>query len=670
MSRSRPVGLLLFLLTVILYAQVRNHDFVNYDDPLYVTENAWVQAGLTDAGVRWAFTTWHASNWHPITWLSHMLDVEWFGVQPGASHLVNVLLHAINSVLLFLLLKRMTGAHWRSALVASLFAWHPLHVESVAWISERKDVLSTLFWLLTLWCYTTWVREKGRRDFWLALLFFAIGLMAKPMLVTLPCVLLLLDAWPLDRWRFAPASGGRPQRLPPAGSPGDAKNVRQLFAEKWPFFLLTLASCVITFLAQRGQAVQTVEQVPVGERLANAIVAVTGYLRKMVWPIDLSIFYPLHRDHRLWPTLLALLGLFAISAGAWKARRTRPYLLVGWLWFLGTLVPVIGLVQVGGQAMADRYTYIPLIGLFIGIAWGGRDLVLRWHSPRPWVAATAGAALAACATLTWIQQSYWRDSVTLFTHALAVSRENAVSHINLGIALEKEGRREEALQHYLEALRLEPNRPQVHGNLGNVLDAMGRFEEAVAQYQEALRLRPGVAPVYNNLGLAYAAQGRMEEAVSNYLEAIRLQPGDAPPHFFMGNARLKQGRISEAIAAYRETLRRDPGHPKALNQLARILAADPDETVRNGPEAVRLARRAAELTGGRQPIVLDTLAMALAESGRYVEARQSASDALQLLQAIGETNDAALVLQRLQLYEGGKPFREKRVAGGVSPPPP
>ncbi|MGD0253772.1 MAG: tetratricopeptide repeat protein, partial [Verrucomicrobiota bacterium] len=462
MSRPRLIGLLLALVTLLVYLPVCRYNFVNYDDGDYVTENQVVQNGLTWAGVEWAFTTWHAGNWHPLTWLSHMLDCELFGLNPGAHHLVNVLFHAANVVLLFALLLRMTNSLWPGAFVAALFAWHPLHVESVAWISERKDVLSTFFALLTLlayvrhaksvacdeWQMTGTAETTGTPNlsrfarhpslfYWLALIFFTLGLMSKPMLVTLPFVMLLLDLWPLkrvtsDKWQVA--------------------GVLRLALEKWPFFLLTAISCVVTFFAQRGgDAVVSLAKVSLRYRLENAPVAAVRYLLKMIRPADLAVIYPMPDKIPALAVAAAVTALILISAVAWLVRRRSPYLLVGWLWFLGTLVPVIGLVQVGGAALADRYTYLPSIGLFIAAAFGLRDLADRFRFLKIPVAVAASLMLAGCLMLTENQLRCWRDSQTLFAHAVAVTKDNDIAHINLGVALEQQGKLDEALAEYREA---------------------------------------------------------------------------------------------------------------------------------------------------------------------------------------------------------------------------
>ncbi|MGA3267810.1 MAG: hypothetical protein ABSE16_13415, partial [Verrucomicrobiota bacterium] len=456
MSHPRLIGLLLALFTLLVYLPAGHDSFLVYDDNDYVTDNQAVQDGLTWGGVKWAFTTGHAGNWHPITWLSHMLDCQLFGLNPGPQHLVNVLFHTANTVLLFVLLLRLTQALWPAALVAALFAWHPLHVESVAWIAERKDVLSTFFGLLAVLAYAQAVGAEPRpaaektgaaaadvprfthhasRFHCLALLCFALGLMSKPMLVTLPFVLLLLDYWPLRRL--------------------NASTLQRLAAEKIPYFLLAAISSVVTFLVQRqSEAVISLARVSLRYRLENAPVAVGRYLLKLFWPADLAAFYPLADKISPLAVLAAIAVLAVVTVVAWRARRRAPYVLVGWLWFLGTLVPVIGLVQVGGAAMADRYSYIPSIGVFLAVAFGVRAAAQRWQIPRFAVPAAAMVILAGCLVATAHQLRFWRDSDTLFRHALAVTTNNDVAHVNLGVTLDQEGRYEEALAEYYAAARL------------------------------------------------------------------------------------------------------------------------------------------------------------------------------------------------------------------------
>jgi tetratricopeptide (TPR) repeat protein len=662
--QPRLVCLLLALGTLLLYLPVRQHGFVVYDDPDYVTENRVVQAGLTWGGIQWAFTTWQASNWHPLTWLSHMLDCELFGLNAGAQHLVNVLFHTANSLLLLLVLHRMTRALWPSAFVAALFAWHPLHVESVAWLAERKDVLSTLFGLLTLWAYTQYVQglapvtqppgpvaprsqviaqpPPSSHFRWLAVLFLALGLLAKPMLVTLPFVLLLLDYWPLRRI--------------PTSAPGPAVAWR-LVLEKWPFFLLIAASCVVTFLSQRAEAVVPFDRLPLGLRLENALVAYARYVLSAGWPADLAVLYPLPQQLPGWQVLAAAAFLAALSVGAWFARRVSPCLLVGWLWFLGTLVPVIGLVQVGDQARADRYTYLPMIGLFIAVAFGVRDLAARFHlRPLP-LGLAAGVALGGCLVATTRQLRFWKDSESLFTHAIAVTTNNAVAHINLGFAFQQQGRSDAALTAYRTAVAIAPRRAQAHNNLGVLLDELGQRDAALAEYQEALRLKPAAPLTHLNLGTLLVALGRFEDARRHYDEAARLSPEDPRPFYLMGKARLRQGASAGAIADFRAAQRLDPNDFQTLTLLARVLASDEAPARRNGIEAVALAERANTLTAGTQPFVLDTLAMAYAEAGLFPDAQRSARAALQLAAAAGMTTNGLALQQRLQGYEAGRPCR-------------
>ena len=545
MSRPRLIGLLLALITLLVYLPVAHDGFVNYDDQDYVTENSVVQKGLTWTGIKWAFTTGHASNWHPLTWLSHMADCELFALNPGAHHLANVLFHTANVVLLFLLLLRLTGALWPGAFIAALFAWHPLHVESVAWISERKDVLSTFFALLTLLAYTRYAQRRSRvepsplrsaapgsrgsradttapalgirlwtLDYALTLFFFALGLMSKPMLVTLPFVMLLLDYWPL-------------QRLSTLNH--QPSTCLRLAWEKWPFFLLATVSCVVTFLVQSqrsGDAVASLELIPLHYRFCNALVSCGLYLLKMVWPVGLAVFYPLP-EHLTWLLMAATAAavvLIIISSYVWRAGRVRAYLPVGWLWFLGTLVPVIGLVQVGGAALADRYTYIPSIGVFIAVTFGICELADRFQFPPKAIATAAALILATCLILTENQLRYWHDSETLFAHALAVTKNNHVAHVNLGVALEEKGKLSEALAEYRAAEELAPELYHIHNNLGNLLDNLGHPQKALIEYRWAVLLNPSLPSLHNGAGAVLAELGRFDEAMRQFKEAARLDP--------------------------------------------------------------------------------------------------------------------------------------------------
>jgi len=657
MSRPRLICLLLALTTLLLYLPVRRHGFILYDDGDYVAQNPIVQAGLTWAGAKWAFTTWHASNWHPLTWLSHMADCECFGLDAGAHHLVNAAWHAANAALLFVLLLRLTGATWSSALVAALFAWHPLRVESVAWVAERKDVLSSFFALLSLLAYTRFARQKSRRDYILALLFFALGLLAKPMIVTLPGLLLLLDWWPLNRARSAD---------------GGLRNLKPLLLEKIPFFVLSAASCVVTFLAQRAVAVLSVDQYPMSLRLGNALLSAARYLLKIVWPLNLSVMYPLP-DHLPWGSVAAAGGvLAAISWLVWRVRRRQPYLLAGWLWFLGTLVPVIGLVQAGQQAMADRYSYFPCIGIFLAVTLGLRDLAGHFKVKGALLATVAALGLAANIGLTENQLGYWQDDLSLFGHAVKVTTDNAAAQINLGTALEAAGEPVPAQACYREALRIMPNSARAHNNLANLLDTAGQTDAALAEYQAALRLNPDAPLTHCNLGTLFVKLGRFEEARAQYQEAARLQPDDWRPDYLLGKACLRQGRYVEAVAQFRKAAARNPEGFEPLAFLARTLAACDDATVRNGAQAVAAAEQANELAGGQQPFVLDVLAMAYAEAGRFADARQTAAKALDMANAANLPDMADGLRRRLQLYQAGQPFRESpanAAAPGTRPGP-
>ncbi len=674
-ARPRLVGLLLALITLLVYLPVAFDGFVNYDDQDYITDNTMVQKGLTWAGIQWAFTTGHASNWHPITWLSHMTDCELFGLNPGAHHLVNGLFHTANVVLLFGLLLRLTGAMWPSAFVAALFAWHPLHVESVAWISERKDVLSTLFALLTLLAYAQYVKKstvhgpQSKIFFGLALLCFALGLMSKPMLVTLPFVMLLLDYWPLGR---IAECGARSANLKNVSRPSTLNPQPSTFLfEKWPFFLLTIASCVVTFLVQSqqgGNAVASLEFIPMHYRLCNALTSYGLYLLKMAWPVGLSVFYPLP-EHLTWLLLAATASaaiLILISSLVWRTRQERPYLTVGWLWFLGTLVPVIGLVQVGGAALADRYTYIPSIGVFIIVAFGFRDLANRFCFPKAAITTAAVLALAGCIALTENQLRYWRDSESLFTHALAVTKDNHVAHLDLGVALEQKGDLTAALAQYRAAEQLAPELYHVHADLGHLLDNLGHLPEALVEYRKAVLLNPSLPALRNSAGAVLVELGRYDAAMRQFKEVERLDPADPWVHLEIGKMRLKQGRDTEAIDEFRAALRIDPANFQILAYIAHVLAAIENPQIRDGQTAFMLAAKAKALTGDTQPYVLDAMGMACAELGRFDEAQTLAQKAVELDRA-ARMNKIEPLQQRLELYKKHQPWRESFLATNAPP---
>jgi protein O-mannosyl-transferase len=924
---------LLVLVSIALYWQATGHDFVNLDDPEYVTSNVHVQSGLSWESVKWACGNTVCCNWHPLTVWSHMLDYQLFGLHPWGHHLTNLLLHALNAALVFALLHLMTGAAWRSLLVAAFFALHPLRVESVAWVAERKDLLSGFFGLLALIAYARYAQSSVISNQWsvisqqssgvpaphhglpvlrsrtaegewptdhrllitdhrllfylLSLLFFSLGLMSKPMLVTWPFVMLLLDYWPLGRMQNAE---GRRQRTEDGGqTTGDTSTLRSppsavvlgrtsttedgqhatpvlrsgtaeggrytqhvsgltpqsqianrksqilsapqsqianhksqipfpLLVEKLPFLALSALSCVITMVVQR-RAMTAVESLPLEARVANAVISYGRYLGKLFWPTDLAVYYPHPGQWPLGQVMLAGGAILGLSVVVWVLWRRFPYLLVGWLWFLGTLVPVIGLVQVGAQAMADRYTYLPSIGVLILAVWGACELVqgkvegrrqneegktmkeqpgARLHPssfilhPSPhgtraqsqianrksqillWVA--GGAAILLCFVLSRQQVGYWKESETLFRHALAVTKDNWLAHINLGIALhekgqldaalsqlqeaarlkpnhadacsnlgvvlDEEGQTDEAIRQLQKAIRLKPDHTDAHYNLGNVLARKGQTAEAIRQFQQALRLKPDNPAARNNLGLALARQGQTDEAISQFQEALRLKPDHADAHLNLGNAlagkgqldgaisqfqetlrlkpdyaqahfnlgvvlakrgqvdeaarqfqeavRLKpdfaearnnlgylqaqhlkalgaradnldgQGNCAEAIRFYQAALKAQPDQESALNNLAWLLATCSDAALRNGPEAVRLATRACQLTSYTQPLLIGTLAAAQAEAGDFQAAIASAERAAALASTLHLEEIAAKNRELIQLYRQGQPFHEKQ----------
>ncbi len=536
----------LALLTIAVYGQVFRFEFVHFDDSAYVTGNPQVQAGLSWTGIVWAFTTDHACNWHPLTWLSLMTDVQLFGVNAGGHHIVNALFHLANTLLLFLVLRAMTRADWPSAFVAAMFAVHPLHAESVAWVSERKDVLSTFFWLLAMAAYARYVRRPGVARYAVVASMLAVGLLAKPMLVTLPAVLLLMDYWPLRRMEDF-----------------SAKRTARLAVEKLPLFAVVAMSSIATVVAQRsGGGVVPFTVLPMAARVGNALVAYVRYLEMTCWPVGLAFFYPHAREAMpAWQPILAALVLAGLTAGAALLARRAPYVPVGWLWFLGTLVPVIGIVQVGDQALADRYTYVPLTGLFIVAAWGGKDLAARWRLPRWALPATGGALVAIMTVCGAVQASYWRNSIALFNHALEVTTENRVAHKALGVVLTDQAHRyPEAEEHCRKAIELDPSDPDGFYNLGNALSAQNKLDEAVAAYRKAIALKPDYINAHYNLGNALAKQQHYAEAAAAFSDVLRLAPNHPQASNNLGSALVLQGKFEEAAGYYTRAVAADAGN--------------------------------------------------------------------------------------------------------------
>ena len=546
-----------FALTVsalLVFWQVRNFDFVNYDDDLYVYENQHIVSGLTFDNIKWALTSGQAVNWHPLTWLSLMLDCQLFGPGPAGFHLTNLFFHIVNTLLLFLVLKQMTNAIWQSAFVAALFALHPMHVESVAWITERKDVLSTLFWLLTMAAYLRYVKRPGVLSYLLTLFVFALGLMSKPMLVTLPFVLLLLDYWPLERKisRRLLVSAGR------------------LTAEKIPFFALSVISSVITFLVQRSSGVVVgINIISLNNRIANAVLSYVRYLYKMIWPQNLAIYYPFNAAAgiQLWQTAACALLLLGISVFVVYLGRNQRYLFLGWFWFVVTLVPVIGIVQVGRQAYADRYTYIPYIGLFIMLAWSLPQLLSKWPQRKIALGLSMIIVLTTLGICAYRQTSHWKNSFTLFSHAIEVTQNNYIACNNLGAAYDDIGRWPEAIKSYNQAIIFNPNYLIAYNNIGNVYTKLGRYTEAIEVYKNAIRIKPDYAEAHNNLGIAYGNLGRNTEAIEAYKNAIRIRPNYAEAHFGLGFTYYKLGRYQESIKACKQAIKIKPDYAEAHNNL-------------------------------------------------------------------------------------------------------
>lgn len=604
----RWIAVLLLAVTIGAYWPSTSNAFINYDDPEYVTANAQVQQGLTWEGLAWALKTDCASNWHPITWVSHMLDVTLFGRGPAGPHAINLLLHILNSLLLFLLLERMTDARWRSALAAGFFALHPLHVESVAWVAERKDLLSAFFGMLTLLAYRKYAEVRndgrGRARIWYlsAMVAFVLGLMSKPMLVTLPLLMLLLDYWPLER-------------LAPDSVAGRKASWQLLMLEKVPFGLISAVSCGVTLWAQQA-AMLSLDRLGFGDRVANALVAYIRYLGKILWPDDLALPY-LHRGS--WPAAVVLAAaalVIGISAGSiWLGRKHR-YVVTGWFWYMGTLVPVIGLVQVGAQAMADRYTYVPAIGIFIIVAWGLGEVVGRWSQMKAVTVASSVLILAACGVVTHRQVQYWHDSETLFKHSADATADNFIALGNVGSALFDKKQLDEALEYYREAVRINPNYAEGLNSIGAILSAKGD-DTAIEWFERALAVQPALGDALFNMGnylarkgTALVGKGEREAAVGYFEAALRSNPDNYEARNNLGNVLMELGRMDEAVVQYRQALETRPDVAMLHKNLGEALAAKGklDDAVLQYRKAIGLSN---------EPGTHYSLGMTLAVQGKW-----------------------------------------------------
>ena len=605
-------------LSWLIFGQTFWHDFINYDDPRYVYENTKITGRLSISGIAWAFTHIHSMNWHPLTTISHMLDCQLYGLKAGWHHFTNVLLHSVAVLLLFLVLLQMTGGPsrtgsiWRSAFVAAVFAIHPLRVESVAWIAERKDVLSGVFFMLTVLAYVYYARLPRISRYLVVLLVFACGLMSKPMLVTLPFVLLLLDYWPLDRIKG---------------------QVWKRVLEKIPLISLSAVSSIATFLAQKG-AVGYTEELPILERLNNAVISYVLYIWQMLWPVNLAVFYP-HPENRLplWEIISSLFLLICVTAVAITLRKQLPYLITGWLWYLGMLVPVIGLVQVGWQGRADRYTYLPQIGLYIAATWTVADLTRLWRHQRIILSAAALLTIVVLSWRAWVQTRYWRDSETLFKHALAVTTNNDVAENNLGIV-------------YLR---------------------QGNLDEAISLLQAAVDLRPDNSPAHENLAKALLQKGKITDALIHYRKLLELQPDNIEVHNIVGTVLIQQGRIRDGVEEWQKVLEIQPDNGNAMSNLAWVLATSPDDSLRDGAKAVQLAEQAMRISGRRIPLLFRTLAAAYAERGQFSEAVQTAQQGIELANTQGNSQLATELSGNIALYQERQPLRDPSLTNGITP---
>jgi tetratricopeptide (TPR) repeat protein len=609
------ITIILIFATLAAYEPIRHNYFVSYDDDLYM-KNPAVTGGITHDSVILAFTKFYAANWHPLTWLSHMLDYQLFGLNPTGHHLVSVAIHIVNALLLLWILTNITGTIWPSAFVAVVFALHPLQVESVAWIAERKTVLSGLFWFLTMAAYIHYARKPGFGRYLAVLLVFGLCIMTKPIVITLPLVLLLLDYWPLDRIRWGHQRNNKARNRP------DQKSIGWLTAEKTPLLAISAILGILTVIAQHsGGAISTLDKVPLDNRVANVFVSYVKYIGKLIWPSDLAVFYPPSHSNLLNPTTLICVFIFiVISAISIYIGRRKKYIAVGWLWFVGTLVPMIGLVQVGDQAMANRYMYLSMLGLLIIIAMAGKDIIAKLPKLKTIAAITGVTAVLSLLILAQMQVRHWRNSITLFEYALSVTEDNAITENSYACALFNEDRLDEAEQHFSNALRISPAFDTALIHLARIYLKEGRYNEAVSIYEELIKRNYKTAELYYNLAMALGMQEKYNDSIKYFNKSLELNPSDPDTHNKMGIILLAAGKTDEAI-----------GH----------------------------AKRACELTGDKDAECLDTLASGFAAAGRFAEAKATAEKALKLARETGQKDLAVAIENRIKLYEAEQPYREK-----------
>jgi tetratricopeptide (TPR) repeat protein len=659
----------LIALTWFVFGQTLGHEFINYDDPEYVFENPQISKGLTLHGIAWALSHSHAHNWHPLTTITHMLDCQLYGLKADGHHCTNVVLHILAVVLLFLVLGEMTGGPsrtgniWPSAFVAAVFAIHPLRAESVAWVAERKDVLSGVFFMLTLAAYLRYVRKRSLASYLLVALVFALGLMSKPMLVTLPFVLLLVDYWPLRR--FA-AQASQKNNVKPLHWLDRQSIPWKLVWEKIPLLVLAVISCGIALVLQ-AKALSSIAILPLWVRVYNALVSCVIYIWQMFWPAKLALFYPLPSGTLSGSVVVfAIAVLFALTYTAWALRKQRPHIITGWLWYLGMLVPVIGLVLVGGQGRADRYTYLPQIGLYVAATWVVMDLSASWRHRREILSILATAVVII---LTWragIQTSYWKNSESIWTRTLAVTSNNAIAHEKLGFVLLKNSQVDDAISHLQEALKIWPDFDQGRSNPGNArvhyklaaaFFKKGRVGEAISHYQIALQLSPDYADVHDRLASLLWQEGQIDQAIENWQKTLSTDPDDPRVHTSLGTALLRKGLVGEAISHYEKSLAIAPQSTVTLNNLALVLSTCSDARFRNGSRAIQLAEQADQLSGRKNPSIVRTLAAAYAESGRFNDAIAAAERALQLATAQGDSALVSTLRMDIDLYRMNFPRR-------------